>query len=209
MTVDDFSAGALAAADGETIAACPWGPTEVEGHAWRQGWFHGEQARRQAAGTFDHTAEFYEELARSENRAAAPTDPVIEILGGYDQDATGGRIGRLLDRAWAGINPQPDVVWKVSIPVPSVSIYEIRAAVARLQADMLDQLTRVFIDEIVNGSAPFVHDVPTPPSVLDQHCSIQQKDMPESPPLSIWFDDRSMLYAKTVNVEETIRQLTP
>lgn len=75
-----FMDGRNAHAAGQSIADCPFAPSDPAGSAWRQGWIAAESLARQAAGTFGATTE--------EKAAAAATlgpeyrpDPVAELLG--------------------------------------------------------------------------------------------------------------------------------
>lgn len=81
-----YAEGYTAAQQGGSVAACPFSPSDPEGSEWRKGWIAGEQRNRMNAGTYDHTPDEYaaykQQIGWGEDDLA---DPVVEILGGYDE----------------------------------------------------------------------------------------------------------------------------
>lgn len=63
----------------EPMSACPYVPSDPQGHGWRQGWITAEAERRHAAGTFGATPEEHARAIAGFGRELAP-DPYPELL---------------------------------------------------------------------------------------------------------------------------------
>ncbi len=71
--------GIQAHARGESIADCPWGAGDPDGHAWRAGWISAEAGKREREGTFGATPEEHAAAIRSFGPNFSKPDPHPEL----------------------------------------------------------------------------------------------------------------------------------